>query len=97
MNGRAAGFFRRKKGGEAMSTKKALLFAILSAALILASMAAALDYKYVASKRSDKYHYPHCEWAKKIKAENMVTFRTAKEARAAGYVPCKVCNPPSED
>jgi len=80
-----------------MSTKKALLFAILSAALILASMAAALDYKYVASKRSDKYHYPHCEWAKKIKAENMVTFRTAKEARAAGYVPCKVCNPPSED
>lgn len=78
-------------------TKKALLLAILSAMLLFASVVAALDYKYVASRKSDKYHYPHCEWAKKIKAENLITFKSAEEARAAGYVPCKVCNPPAED
>lgn len=78
-------------------TKKALLLAALCATLMVASIVAALDYKYVASRNSDKYHFPHCEWAKKIKTDNLVTFNTAKEARAAGYVPCKVCKPPAED
>jgi hypothetical protein len=46
---------------------------------------------------SNKYHYPWCEWALKIKAENLVKFESAKEALTAGYVPCKVCKPPTED
>jgi len=57
----------------------------------------AADYKYVGSARSNKYHYPNCQWAFKIKPENLVKFRSAAEARAAGYVPCKVCNPPLTD
>lgn len=57
----------------------------------------AADYKYVGSAKSNKYHYPTCEWAKKIKPENLVTFKSAKEALAAGYVPCKVCKPPNKD
>ena len=54
-------------------------------------------HQYVGSNKAKKYHYPNCKWAKKIKPENRVTFNSAKEARQAGYVPCKVCKPPSVD
>jgi len=57
----------------------------------------AADYKYVGSKSSDKYHFPDCKWAKKISPKNLVTFKTAQEAEKAGYVPCKVCKPPTKD
>ena len=57
----------------------------------------AADYKYVGSKNSNKYHNLDCKWAKKISAKNLVTFKTAKEALAAGYVPCKVCKPPTKE
>jgi methylphosphotriester-DNA--protein-cysteine methyltransferase len=57
----------------------------------------AADFKYVGSKTSDKYHYPDCKWAKKISPKNLVTFMTAEEAAKAGYVPCKVCKPPTKD
>ena len=57
----------------------------------------AADFKYVGSAKSNKYHYPDCKWAQKIKSENLVTFKSAKEALAAGYVPCKVCKPPTKD
>lgn len=57
----------------------------------------AADFKYVGSSKSNKYHYPDCKWAQKIKFENLVTFKSAKEALAAGYVPCKVCKPPTKD
>lgn len=49
--------------------------------------------KYVASKESDKYHYPWCRWAEQIKPENRIYFQTKEEAEAAGYKPCGVCNP----
>ncbi|GAB4343152.1 MAG: hypothetical protein Kow0099_21330 [Candidatus Abyssubacteria bacterium] len=52
------------------------------------------DEEYWGSKKSDKYHYTSCTWAKKIKPENRRVFHSAKEARDAGYVPCKVCKPP---
>lgn len=49
---------------------------------------------FVGSSNSDKYHYPSCQWAQKIKPENEVYFSTSEEATAAGYAPCKVCSPP---
>lgn len=49
---------------------------------------------FVGSSKSDKYHYPSCEWAQKIKPSNLVCFSSSEDARAHGYVPCKVCNPP---
>jgi hypothetical protein len=49
----------------------------------------------VGSKNSDVYHYPSCSEAKKIKPENLVTFPTIADACAAGYRPCKVCDPPA--
>jgi len=50
--------------------------------------------QFVGSKNSDVYHYPSCHHAKKIKAENLITFNSIEEAKAAGYRPCKVCKPP---
>ena len=50
--------------------------------------------KFYASKKSNKYHYPSCRWAKKIKASNLIIFSSVGEAKRAGYVPCKVCRPP---
>lgn len=50
--------------------------------------------KFVGSKGSDKYHYCDCRWAKRIKSENLVCFRSVEEAQERGYKPCGTCNPP---
>lgn len=73
------------------------ILAALTAVILAASLALAADFKYVGSKKSNKYHYPTCKWAQKIKPENIVTLKSAKDAKAAGYVPCKVCKPPLTD
>ncbi len=81
-----------------MFERKRLFLAIFFViAFLVTSIALALDYKYVGSKNSNKYHYPTCRYAQKIKPENLVTFNSAKDAQAAGYVPCKVCKPPVTD
>ncbi|MHC1631792.1 MAG: Ada metal-binding domain-containing protein [Methanotrichaceae archaeon] len=49
---------------------------------------------YVGSINSNKYHYPDCRYAQKIKPENRIWFADSEDARAQGYVPCKVCKPP---
>ena len=41
--------------------------------------------KYVASKRSNIYHEPRCEWAKKIKEERRLWFAEKEEAQGKGY------------
>lgn len=51
------------------------------------------DWVYVGSIESDKYHYPSCQHAKKILAENLIGWNTIAEAEAAGYKPCGVCHP----
>ena len=49
--------------------------------------------KYVASKKSNKFHKPNCKWARKIKPENEVWFDSRDEATKTGHIPCKVCKP----
>jgi beta-lactamase superfamily II metal-dependent hydrolase len=49
---------------------------------------------FVGSSKSDKYQYPSCSAAKKIKPANLVTFSSSADARARGYVPCGICHPP---
>jgi len=49
--------------------------------------------KYVGSIKSNKYHYPDCRYAKEIKPENEIWFKTEEEALAAGYEPCGACKP----
>jgi methylphosphotriester-DNA--protein-cysteine methyltransferase len=80
-----------------MKKIKISILVILLIAFSIVCLSFAADYKYVGSSKSDKYHYPSCKWAKKINPANLVTFRSAKEALDAGYVPCKVCKPPTKD
>lgn len=61
------------------------------------SQAATQEGKYVGSKNSKKYHLPDCRYAKKIKEENQIWFKSVKEAVDARYEPCGVCKPPTSD
>jgi len=49
---------------------------------------------FVGSIKSNKYHYPSCQWAEKINPENEIWFSSSQDARNQGYIPCKVCKPP---
>jgi beta-lactamase superfamily II metal-dependent hydrolase len=49
---------------------------------------------FVGSSKGKKYHYLTCSGAKSIKSGNLVTFASSADARAAGYTPCSMCNPP---
>jgi methylphosphotriester-DNA--protein-cysteine methyltransferase len=70
---------------------------ILLVVFLIVCLSMAADYKYVGSSKSNKYHYPTCKWALKIHPDNLVIFKSAKEALDAGYMPCKVCRPPTKD
>lgn len=43
----------------------------------------------VGSVNSDKFHFPDCPGAKRIKEENKVWFDSVEEAEDSGYVPSK--------
>jgi Metal binding domain of Ada len=47
----------------------------------------------VGSASSNVYHYPSCASAKRIKSP--VYFASPSQAIAAGYRPCKICQPPT--
>jgi hypothetical protein len=51
------------------------------------------ETKYVASKNSKVFHKADCQFAKRIKPENLVIYNTRDEAIKAGKNPCKTCNP----
>jgi len=44
---------------------------------------------YVGSKNSNKYHLPTCQFAKRIKPENLVCFKSKEDAESKGYTACK--------
>ncbi|MDI6778334.1 MAG: hypothetical protein QMD77_04020 [Patescibacteria group bacterium] len=46
---------------------------------------------FVASKNSNKYHLPTCQWATKIKPENKICFSSKEEAVSRGYQAAKCC------
>ena len=48
---------------------------------------------FVASARSQVFHWPDCKSAAKIPAANLVHYNTRDEAIQAGKKPCHECNP----
>lgn len=44
---------------------------------------------YVGSKNSKKYHLPDCKWAKRIKPENLVCYKSEEEVK--DLEKCKTC------
>ena len=73
--------------------KKFKIFLLIFSLLFLAVSVNA--GQFWASKNSNKYHYPTCKWAQKINSSNLVKFNSPEEAIKAGYVPCKICHPPT--
>ena len=49
--------------------------------------------KYVANKRSRRFHLPSCAFGKRIKPRNRVVFQKKWEAFWEGYAPAKRCMP----
>lgn len=49
------------------------------------------EFIYVASKKSEIYHLPKCEWANKINDNNLIVFQNKVQAQVAGYRECKIC------
>jgi competence protein ComEC len=52
---------------------------------------------YLASKKSEVFHNPDCEWAGKISGANLIRFDSYEEAEASGRRPARCCNPAPED
>jgi micrococcal nuclease len=50
---------------------------------------------YVASNRAKRFvfHRPDCQWARRIKEENLIRFETRAEALDSGYSRCRTCKP----
>ena len=50
---------------------------------------------YVASSRAKRFvfHRPGCQWAKRIKEENLIRFDSRGEALDSGYSRCRTCKP----
>lgn len=68
--------------------------AVLVAMAVFMFATLAFSGEFYASKHSNKYHYPGCRWARKIKPSNLIVFPSPEQAVKAGYRPCKVCMPP---
>jgi methylphosphotriester-DNA--protein-cysteine methyltransferase len=68
---------------------------VTASAVFLAFLSSAISAEFWGSTESNKYHYPTCHCAQNIKPENLIVFNSPEEAQQAGYVPCKVCNPPA--
>lgn len=49
--------------------------------------------KFIASIKSNRYHYPWCKRAKRIKQEYLIVFDSPEQAREENYIPCKICKP----
>ena len=79
-----------------MKKQYILILLLLCNMLLSVNIVEASDY-YVGSVNSDKYHYPDCRAARRIHDSNLISFDSAKEALDAGYVPCGICKPPTED
>jgi len=47
------------------------------------------DCLYIGSKNSKTYHKPDCKWAKRIKASNLICYRSISEIE--GLKPCSTC------
>ena len=72
--------------------KKQFIF-IMSVIALLTVMPVVLASNYVGNANSGKFHYSDCNAVGKMNPNNKVYFNSRDEAIAAGYIPCKRCNP----
>ncbi|MBO6253970.1 MAG: hypothetical protein J6O49_10010 [Bacteroidaceae bacterium] len=77
------------KKGRIPMFKKIALATLAAVCVSIATPALASDY--LGNPKSMKFHYSSCSTIKH--PERFVEFSTRDDAIAAGYVPCKRCNP----
>jgi micrococcal nuclease len=53
----------------------------------------AVPCPYIGNRNSKKFHHHWCSSVNQMKESNKVCLQTRDQATAAGYVPCKRCNP----
>ncbi len=56
------------------------------------SSAGGVESKVVACSYSDRYHETFCKIARSVDPKELLSFNLAKDAEAAGFVPCKKCH-----
>ncbi len=61
---------------------------VLTASVVTATQS---NNTVIASKNSNKYHFPDCPGAKQIKEANKITFASPEAARGAGYTLASNC------
>lgn len=80
-----------------MKPLKKIFLILLLSLIFLAGTGAApkRGYLYVGSVKSKKqrFHRFTCEWAKRIKQDRAIYFKTRNEAVKKGYIPCGTCKP----
>lgn len=81
-------------GGSIPSTACIKSDSSTSKPIVISSSPSSTSGQFVGSMKSNKYHYPSCQWAHKISPSNEIWFSSSDDARAHGYLPCKVCHPP---
>ncbi|HUW58900.1 MAG TPA: Ada metal-binding domain-containing protein [Planctomycetota bacterium] len=52
------------------------------------------QYRYVGRSDWNRYHRPNCKYALNVPEDKKISFASAADARAKGYIPCKICRPP---
>ena len=57
----------------------------------IATVITAEEKLYVASVKGNRYHFPWCSGAQRIKKENKLWFSSKEAAEKAGYTPAKNC------
>jgi micrococcal nuclease len=50
--------------------------------------------RFIGSISSNRYHYTWCQWAERINEESAIWFSSSQDAKAQGYLPCGICDPP---
>lgn len=77
-----------------MRNRKTVFWIVLAIAATLLSLQITEAAEFWGSKNSNKYHYPSCSHAQRIKSQNLVIFNGPEDAVKSNYIPCKVCKPP---
>jgi Micrococcal nuclease (thermonuclease) homologs len=84
-----------KKFVLAFALALAILGLLLGSFILIGDTGDTNSSYFVGSKNSDVYHCPWCHYVDRIRPEHLIYFDTPEDAIAAGYRPCKVCNPPT--
>ena len=72
---------------------KKFFVSVVTIILMTVAFSTVLAASYVGNANTKKFHHADCSMVGKMNPANKVFMNSRDEAVAAGYVPCKRCNP----